>query len=92
MSKKKYDFDAKKYKGCNKTRGWLLTEEQIALIRFYLCLAGLEFQFEARRNLRKGMPKNIVLHEMRKYREVTALYNDIANLKPHVYEMVSSCL
>ena len=85
MSKKKYDFDAKKYKGCNKTRGWLLTEEQISLVRFYLYLAGLEFKMEARRKLMDGMPKSLVLNEMRKYREVTALYNDLANLKPYAY-------
>ena len=88
MSKKKYDFDAKKYKGCNKKRGWLLTEEHIAAVRFYLYLAGLEFKIEARRKLMDGMPKSLVLNEMRKYREVTALYNSIANLKPYVYERV----
>ena len=85
MSKKKYDFDAKKYKGCNKTRGWLLTEDQIAAVRFYLYLAGVEFKFDARRKMLDGMPKSLVLHEMRKYREVTALYNSIANLKPYAY-------
>ena len=92
MSKKKYSYDAGKYVGCNKKRGWLLSEDQIALIRFYLYLAGLEFELEARRKLKNGMPKNHVLHEMRKYREVTALYKGIANIKPHVYEMVSPCL
>ena len=85
MSKKKYDFDAKKYKGCNKTHGWLLSAEQISLIRFYLYLAGLKFKFEARRKMLDCMPKSLVLNEMRKYREVTALYNDIANLKPYAY-------
>lgn len=84
MSKKKYDFDAKKYKGCNKTRGWLLTEGQISLVRFYLYLAGLEFKIEARRKLMDGMPKSLVLHEMRKYREVTALYNSL-DLRPYAY-------
>ena len=88
MSKKKYSYDAGKYIGNNKTRGWLLTEEQISLVRFYLYLAGLEFKIEARRKLKDGMPKNHILHEMRKYREVTALYNALGNLKPHVYEMV----
>ena len=88
MSKKKYDWNAKKEIGYNATRGWLLSTEQISSIRFYLFLAGIEFKFEARRKLRDGMPKSLVLHEMRKYREVTALYNDLANLKPHVYEMV----
>ena len=87
MSKKKYDYDAKKYKGCNKTRGWLLPADQIALIRFYLYLAGLEFKFEARRKLMDGMPKSLVLHEMRKYREVTSLYADLSKLMPHAYEM-----
>ena len=85
MSKKKYDFDAKKYKGCNKKRGWLLSEEQISLVRFYLYLAGLEFKFDARRKLMDGMPKDIVLHEMRKYREVLSLYGDLSNLKPYAY-------
>lgn len=88
MSKKKYSYDAGKYVGCNKTRGWLLSADQIALIRLYLYLSGFEFQFEARRKLRNGMPKNHILHEMRKYREVTALYNDLANLKPYTYVRV----
>lgn len=88
MSKKKYSWEKNKEVGYNATRGWLLTEEQVAAVRFYLFLAGIEFKFEARRKLRDGMPKSLVLHEMRKYREVTALYNDLANLKPHVYEMV----
>ena len=87
MSKKMYDWDTTRYLGFNKTRGWLLTEEQIVAVRFYLYLAGLEFQFEARRNLRNGMPKNYVLHEMRKYREATSLYADLSKLMPNVYEM-----
>ena len=85
MSNKKYSYDAGKYIGCNKTRGWLLTEEQIGAVRFYLSLSGFQFLWEARRNLRNGVPKSHVLHEMRKYREVTALYNSIANLKPYAY-------
>ena len=85
MSKKKYDFDAKKYKGCNKKRGWLLSAEQIGAVRSYLFLAGLEFKFEARRKMLDGMPKSLVLNEMRKYREVTFLYNDLVNLKPYAY-------
>lgn len=85
MSKKKYDCDAKKYKGCNKTRGWLLSAEQIGAVRFYLYLAGLEFKFEARRKLMDGMPKDVVLHEMRKYREVTSLYGDLSKLMPYAY-------
>ena len=88
MSKKKYSYDAGKYVGYNKTRGWLLTTDQIALVRFYLYLAGLEFKFEARRKLMDGMPKNHVLHEMRKCREVASLYADLSNLKPYVYERV----
>ena len=88
MSKKKYNYEYGREVGCNKTRGWLLSVDQITLIRFYLYLAGLEFRFEARRHLRDGMPKSIVLHEMRKYREVTALYNDLGNLKPYAYERV----
>ena len=85
MSKKKYDWDAKKYKGCNKTRGLLLTEEQVVAVRFYLFLAGIEFKFEARRKLRDGMPKSLVLHELRKYKEVTSLCADLDELMPHVY-------
>lgn len=85
MSKKKYDLNAKKYIGCNKTRGWLLSADQIALIRFYLYLSGFEFKFKARRKMLDGMPKSLVLHEWRKYREVTALYNDLDNLKPYAY-------
>ena len=85
MSKKKYTYEYGKEVGCNKTRGWLLSVNQIGAVRFYLYLAGLKFQLEARRNLRNGMPKNHVLHEWRKYREVTALYNDLGNLKPHAY-------
>ena len=88
MSKKKYSYDAGKYIGCNKTCGWILSVDQIALIRFYLYLAGVQFLSEAKKNLRDGKPKHHTMHEMRKYREVTALYNDLANLKPHVYEMV----
>ena len=88
MSKKKCNPEKHREVGCNKTRGWFLTADQIVAILFYLYLAGLEFKFEARRKLMNGMPKSLVLHEMRKYREVTALYNSLANLKPHVYEMV----
>ena len=72
MSKKKY----------NATRGWLLTEEQVVAIRFYLFLAGIEFKLEARRKLRDGMPKSLVLHEWRKYREAAALYTGLENLMP----------
>ena len=85
MSKKKYDWNAKKEIGYNATRGWLLTEEQVVAVRFYLFLAGIEFKFEARRKLRDGMPKSLVLHELRKYREVVALYTELGNLMPHVY-------
>ena len=87
MSEKKYIYEYGKEVGCNKKRGWLLTEGQMAAVRFYLYLAGLEFKFEARRKLMDGMPKDIVLHEMRKYREVTSLYGDLSKLMPHVYEM-----
>ena len=76
MSKKKYD------------RGWLLSAEQIALVRYFLILAGIQFKLEAKRNLRNGDPKSLAMHEWRKYRDVAALYNDLVNLKPHVYEMV----
>ena len=85
MSKKKYDWDAKKCKGCNKTRGLLLTEEQISSIRYYLFLNVIQFKLEAKRNLRNGEPKSRLLHEWRKYREVVALYTDLENLLPYVY-------
>ena len=87
MSKKYYNYKTDKYKGFNTTRGWLLSTEQIALVRYFLFLAGVQFLSDAKKNLREGKPKR-TMHEMRKYREVTALYNDLANLKPHVYEMV----
>lgn len=85
MSKKKYSYEYGKEVGCNKTRGWLLTEDQISAVRFYLYLAGLEFKFEALRKLRDGMPKSLVLHELRKYRETTALYADLGKLMPYAY-------
>ena len=88
MSKKKYSYEYGKEVGCNTVRGWLLTEEQIGLVRYFLILAGIQFKFDAKKNLRNGDPKSLTMHEMRKYREVTALYNDLVNLKPHVYEMV----
>ena len=82
---KKYDWDAKKYKGCNKTRGLLLTEEQISSIQYYLFLAGIQFKLEAKRNLRNGDPKSITMHEWYKYKEVTSLCADLENLLPYVY-------
>ena len=85
MSKKKYSYDAGKYIGCNKTHGWLLSADQIGAVRFYMSLAGLKFLLNAKSDLSDGMPKDIVLHEMRKYREVTSLYNDLDNLKPYAY-------
>ena len=85
MSKKKYSYDAGKYIGCNKTRGWLLSADQIALIRFYLYLAGFTFLLKAKSNLRDGLPKDHVMHEMRKYREVLSLYGDLSKLMPHAY-------
>lgn len=85
MSKKHYDYKTGKYKGFNTTRGWLLSSEQIALVRYFLILAGIQFKLEAKRNLSNGDPKSLTMHEMRKYREVTALYNSLANLKPYSY-------
>ena len=88
MSKKKYDWDAKKYKGCNKTRGLLLTEEQISSIQYYLFLAVIQFKLEAKRSLRNGDPKSLTMNEWRKYRGAVALYTDLENLLPHVYVRV----
>lgn len=88
MSKKKYDWDAKKYKGCNKTRGLLLTEEQISSIRYYLFLAGLKCKFDALRRLKLGIPQHLVMHEWHKYKEVTSLCADLNELMPHVYVRV----
>ena len=85
MSRKHYNYKTGKYIGHNKTRGWFLTGDQIGAVRFYLYLAGLEFKFEARRKLRDGMPKSLVLHELRKYREVVALCANLNNLLPGVY-------
>ena len=88
MSKKKYDWNAKKEIGYNATRGWLLSSEQIALVRYFLILAGIQFKLEAKRNLRKGGSKSITMHEWRKYREAVALYTDLENLLPYVYVRV----
>ena len=88
MSKKKYNYEYGKEVGCNKTLGWLLSTEEIALVRYYLFLAGLEFKQDAKKNLRENAPKNYILHEMWKYREVTSLYADLSKLMPHVYERV----
>lgn len=88
MSKKHYDYKTGKYKGFNTTRGWLLSDEQVAKVAYFLFLAGQRFKYEARRNLRNGMPKSLVLHEWRKYREAAALYTDLENLMPHVYVRV----
>ena len=85
MSKKKYNWEKNKEVGCNKTRGWLLTGDQIAAVRFYLYLAGLEFKFEARRKLKDGMPKSLVLHEWRKFRETQQLAEEINSHNPHAY-------
>ena len=85
MSKKKYDWDAKKEIGCNATRGWLLSTEQIALVRYYLFLAGLKCKLEAKRNLRNGYSKSLTMHEWHKYKEVTSLCADLNELMPHVY-------
>ena len=85
MSKKHYDYEYGKEVGCNTVRGWLLSASEIALIRYYLFLAGIQFKWDAKMNLRNGMPKHITMHEWRKYREVTSLCADLNELMPHVY-------
>ena len=82
---KKYDWNAKKEIGYNATRGWLLSSEQIALVRYFLILAGIQFKLEAKRNLRNGDPKSLTMHEWHKYKEVTSLCADLDELMPHVY-------
>ena len=88
MSKKKYDWNAKKEIGYNATRGCLLSSEQISSIRYYLFLAGLKCKFDALRRLKLGIPQHLVMHEWRKYREAVALYTDLENLLPYVYVRV----
>lgn len=85
MSKKKYSWEANKEVGCNTQRGWLLPAEEIAAIRHYLSLAGLQFRWDAKMNLRHGMPKHLVMHEWRKYKEVVVLCAALDNLSPHAY-------
>lgn len=85
MSEKKYNYNTGKYKGCNKTHGWLLSVEQISAVKYFLFLAGLEFKFDAKRKLRNGEPKKFVMNELRKYRETTALYADLEKLIPYSY-------
>lgn len=85
MSKKKYDWESDKFIGCNTTMGWLLTAEQVAMVRHYLFLAGMEFEFEARRRLRDGMPKKLILHSLRKYRETQKITNELHDIKPYAY-------
>lgn len=85
MSKKKYNWKTDKYSGCNTVRGWLLSAEQVAMISHYLFLAGIEFKHEARKRLRDGMPKKLILHSLRKYRETQHLAKEIHDLSPHAY-------
>ena len=85
MSKKKYTYEYGKEVGCNAIRGWLLSAEEIAAIKHYLFLAGLQFQWNAKINLKDGMPKPLTMHEWRKYREVIALCSALDNLHPHAY-------
>lgn len=85
MSKKKYTYEYGKEVGCNTVRGWLVSTEEIAAIKHYLSLAGLMFRWNAKIDLKEGMPKCLTMHEWRKYREVTALYADLDNLNPHAY-------
>ena len=87
MSKKKHNY--KKCKvvavGCNSRIGWLLSAEEISLVRYYLFLVGLEFKWDAKKNLRENAPKNQILRQWRKYREVVALYDALNNRRPHYY-------
>ena len=87
MSKKKYDCKNGKVVavGCNSRTGWLLTTEEIALVRYYLFLAGEEFKRDSKKNLRENAPKNYILHQWRKYREVVALYDALNNRLPYSY-------
>ena len=85
MSKKKYNWGKNKEVGCNTVRGWLVSAEEIALIRHYLFLAGIQFQRDAKMSLRHGMPKHLVMHEWRKYKEVVRLRADLNERMPHAY-------
>ena len=88
MSRKHYNYKRGKEIGYNATRGWLLSTEQIALVRYFLILAGIQFKSEAFRNLRNGDPKSLTMHEWRKYRKAVALYTELENLMPQVYVRV----
>lgn len=88
MSKKHYNYKTGKYKGCNKTHGWLLSVDQISGVKYFLFLAGLQFKLDAKRKLRNGEPKKFVLPELRKYRETTALYADLEKITPYAYVRV----
>ena len=85
MSKKHYDYKTGKYNGFNKTIVWLLSEEQISSIRYYLFIAGLKCKFDALRRLKLGIPQHLVMHEWHKYKEVTSLCAKLGELMPHVY-------
>lgn len=85
MSKKKYADEYGKEVGCNTVRGWLLSAEEIAAIKHYLFLVGLQFQLNAKIDLKNGMPKHITMHEWRKYREVTSLCAFLDDIYPHAY-------
>ena len=89
MSKKHYDYKTGKYKGFNTTRGWLLSDEQVAKVAYFLFLAGQEFKYEALRKLRNGMPKNLVLHEVRKFRETQQIREEIDSIIPYAYVKAS---
>lgn len=85
MSKKKYTYEYGKEVGCNTMRGWLISPEEIAAIKHYLSLAGPMFRLNAKIYLKDGMPKHLVMHEWRKYKEVVRLCDDLNNLMPHAY-------
>ena len=85
MSKKKYNYKNGKMVGCNSRIGWLLTTEEIALVRYYLFLAGLKFKRDAKKHLRENAPKNYILHQLRKYRDVVALYDALDKRLPYSY-------
>ena len=87
MSKKKYDYKNGKVVavGCNSRIGWLLSTEEISLVKYYLFLARLKFKRDAKKNLRDNAPKNYILHLWRKYRDVVALYDALDNRLPYSY-------
>lgn len=85
MSKKMYNYKNGKMVGCNSRIGYLLTVEEISLVKYYLFLAGLKFKRDAKKHLREQSSKNHILYQWRKYRDVVALYNAIDSRLPYSY-------